>query len=142
MPTINYNSTYVDLILEGRMYDSAMLADSGLLDELEQHALSTTKKTNGSLWQPGLSSACSPPVTLQRRNYITNGAIQESHELRSHVCRVAFWGHCKFFKMSLSAVHKMYIVAAILRKALTCMYGNSTSEYFTLNPPTIHNYFA
>ena len=118
------------------MYDSAMLADSGLLDELEQHALSTTKKTNGSLWQPGLSSACSPPVTLQRRNYITNGAIQESHELRSHVCRVAFWG------MSLSAVHKMYIVAAILRKALTCMYGNSTSEYFTLNPPTIHNYFA
>ena len=93
-------------------------------------------------WQPGLSSACSPPGTLQRRNYITNGAIQESHELRSHVCRVAFWGHCKFFKMSLSAVHKMYIVAAILRKALTCMYGNSTSEYFTLNPPTIHNYFA
>ena len=44
MLTINYNSTYVDLILEGRMYDSAMLADSGLLDELAQHALSTTKK--------------------------------------------------------------------------------------------------
>ena len=36
----------------------------------------------------------------------------------------------------------MYIVAAFLQKALTCMYGNSTSEYFTLNPPTIHNYFA
>ena len=117
-----------------------MVPFKDFLSPTKQHALSTTN--NGSLWQPGLSSACSPPVTLQRRNYITNGAIQESHELRSQVCRVAFWGHCKFFKMSLSAVHKMSIVAAILRKSLTCMYGNSTSEYFTLNPPTIHNYFA
>ena len=44
MPTINYNITYVDLILEGRRHDSAMLADSGLLDELEQHAFSTTRE--------------------------------------------------------------------------------------------------
>ena len=36
----------------------------------------------------------------------------------------------------------MYIVAAILRNALTCMYGNLTSEYFALDPPTIHDYFA
>ena len=44
MPTINYNITYVDLILEGRRHNSAMLADSGLLDELEQHAFSTTRE--------------------------------------------------------------------------------------------------
>lgn len=37
MPTINYNITYVDLILDGKKHDSAMLVDSGLLDE--QHAL-------------------------------------------------------------------------------------------------------
>ena len=36
----------------------------------------------------------------------------------------------------------MYIVAAILRNALTFMYGNSTSDYFALNPPTIHHYCA
>ena len=45
-------------------------------------------------------------------------------------------------KISLSAVGKMYIVAAILRNALTCMYINSTSEYFALNPLTIHGYVA
>ena len=48
----------------------------------------------------------------------------------------------KNLKISLSAVGKMYIVAAILRNALTCMYGNLTSEYFSLDPPTIHDYFA
>ena len=44
MPTTNYNITYVDLILEGRRHDSAMLADSSLLDDLEQHAFSTTSE--------------------------------------------------------------------------------------------------
>ena len=37
----------------------------------------------------------------------------------------------------------MYIVAAILGNALTCMYINSTSEYFAWNPlTTIHGYVA
>ena len=44
MLTVNYNITYVYLILEGTKHDSAMLADSGLLDELEQHAFSTTRE--------------------------------------------------------------------------------------------------
>ena len=39
-------------------------------------------------------------------------------------------------------VGKIYIVAATLRNALTCMYGNSTSEYFALHPSTIHDHFA
>ena len=48
----------------------------------------------------------------------------------------------KNFKISLSAAGEMYIVAAILRNALPCMYGNLTSEYFALDPPIIHDYFA
>ena len=36
----------------------------------------------------------------------------------------------------------MYVVRAILRKTLTCMYTNSTSEYFALDPPTIEDYFS
>ena len=48
----------------------------------------------------------------------------------------------KNLKNSISAVGKMYIVAAILRNALTCMYGNLTSEYFALDPLTIHDYFT
>ena len=48
----------------------------------------------------------------------------------------------KNLKISLSAVGKMYVVCAILHNALTCMYTNSTSEYFALDPPTIEDYFS
>ena len=48
----------------------------------------------------------------------------------------------KNLKLFLSAVGKMHIVCAILRNALTCMYTNSTSEHFALDPPTIADYFS
>lgn len=48
----------------------------------------------------------------------------------------------KNLKISLSAVGKMYVVCAILRNALICMYTNSTSEHFALDPPTIEDYFS
>ena len=48
----------------------------------------------------------------------------------------------KNLKISLSAVGKMYMTCGILRNALTCMYGNSTSEFFDLDPPSVYDYFA
>ena len=48
----------------------------------------------------------------------------------------------KNLMISLSSVDKMYIVAAILRNALACMCGNSSSGYFALNLPIIHDYLA
>ena len=36
----------------------------------------------------------------------------------------------------------MCIVASILWNAITCMYSKSTSEYFALDPPTIHDFFT
>ena len=44
-------------------------------------------------------------------------------------------------KMRLSSVGKMYLVCAILRNVLTCLYGNMTSEYFDLDPPALQDYF-
>ena len=41
--------------------------------------------------------------------------------------------------MCLSAVGNMYIECAILRNYLTCLYGNSTSQFFGLVPFTIFN---
>ena len=45
-------------------------------------------------------------------------------------------------KLGLSAVGKMYIVCSIIQNALTCMYGNQTSEYFGMQPPTVQEYFS
>lgn len=48
----------------------------------------------------------------------------------------------KNLKIGLSSVGKMYIVCALLRNALTCLYGNTTSEFFGFDPPTLQQYFA
>ena len=45
-------------------------------------------------------------------------------------------------KIGMSCVGKMYVVCALLRNALTCLYGNQTSQYFELDPPTLQDYFA
>ena len=38
----------------------------------------------------------------------------------------------KNLKIGLSDVGKIYIVCALLQNALTCLYGNLTSEYLTV----------
>ena len=48
----------------------------------------------------------------------------------------------KDLKIGLNQVGKMYIVCALLRNALTCLYSNSTAEYFGLVPPTLDHYFS
>ena len=48
----------------------------------------------------------------------------------------------KNLKIGLSSVGKMYIVCALLRNALTCLYGNTTSEFFGFDPLTLQQYFA
>ena len=47
----------------------------------------------------------------------------------------------KNLKVGLSSVDKMYVVSALLRNALTCLYGNETSEYFQLDPQSLQDYF-
>ena len=46
----------------------------------------------------------------------------------------------KNLKIGLSAVGKMYFVCALLRNALTCLYGSTTSSYFGVDPPTLQEY--
>ena len=63
---------------------------------------------------------------------------------------MAIWGHNYFkfldftknLKFGLSSVGKMYIVSALLQNALTCLYGNETSTFFDLDPPTLEEYFS
>ena len=44
-------------------------------------------------------------------------------------------------EIGLSALSKFYIVSAVLTNALTCLYGNSTSNFFHLDPPALNEYF-
>ena len=53
--------------------------------------------------------------------------------------------HLKDFKRSLkvglSSVGKMYFACAQIQKAITCLYGNHTSQFFNLDPPALQDYF-
>ena len=44
-------------------------------------------------------------------------------------------------KLGLSSVGKMYMVCSIMQNALSCMYGNQTSEYFDWDPLRSRNTF-
>ena len=48
----------------------------------------------------------------------------------------------KNLKIGMSSVGKMYLVCALFHNALTCLYGNKTSEYFDLDPPSLQDYFT
>ena len=54
---------------------------------------------------------------------------------------IKFLDFKKNLKIGLSLVEKMYIVCAILRNSLTCLYSNTTAAYFGLDPPTLNDYF-
>ena len=40
-------------------------------------------------------------------------------------------------KVDLSSVGKVYLVCAIIQNAITCLYGNLTSNFFEIEPPSI-----
>ena len=42
----------------------------------------------------------------------------------------------KNLKIGMSSVGKMYLVCALLNNAITCLYGNKTSEFFGIDPPS------
>jgi len=48
----------------------------------------------------------------------------------------------KNLKIGLSSVGKIYYVCALLRNALTCLHGSSTSTFFNVQPPDLTDYFV
>ena len=129
-----------------------MLADSGLLRDLEQHAFSTTREPMALYGDPAYplhvhlqvpyrGAGITPQMEVYNK---AMSAIRMSVEwiFGDIVNYFKFLDFKKNLKISLSAVGKMYVVCAILRNALTCMYTNSPSEYFALDPPTIEDYFS
>ena len=121
-----------------------MLAESGLYNSLRAHAVSTTGQPMCIYGDPAypLRIHLQAPfrqrvLTPQQQAY--NGsmsAVRSSVELLfSDISK-------KNLKIGLSQVGKMYIVCAILQNVLTCLYGNSTSQFFYLDPPSVEDYFS
>ena len=129
-----------------------MLAESNLLQNLEIHAFSPTGEPMCLYGDPAY------PLRLQlqapfRELQLTPEMVAYNKSMSSVRVSVEwifgdivnyfkFMDFKKNLKIGLSQVGKMYIVAAVLRNALTCLYGNETSQFFELDPPTLQEYFS
>jgi hypothetical protein len=129
-----------------------MLADSNLLNNLEQHAYSPDGEPMCIYGDPAYPLR----VHLQAlfRDVLMNPAMQEFNRSMSAVRVSVEWAFCEVtrsfrcldfksnLKLGLSCVGKMYLVSAVIQNALSCIYGNQTSKFFDLDTPSIVEYFA
>lgn len=136
------------ITVEGKRHDAGMLAESGLLHDLEEHAFSPTDQPMclyGDLAYPLRVHLQAPfregPITPEMAGYNQSmSSVRVAVEWIINYFK--FMDFKKNLKIGLSQVGKMYIVSAILRNALTCLYGNTTSKFFGLEPPTLQEYFS
>ena len=151
-PFVLFVCSFFNFITEGRKHDAGMLADSGLLNDLQRFAFSTTGHAMCLYGDPAYPLR----IHLQApfRNAVLTPAMEAFNSSMSAVGESVEWlfgdivNYFKFMdfrkslKIGLSSVGKMYIVSALLRNAHTCFNGNRTSEYFNLEPPTLEEYFV
>ena len=125
-----------------------MLADSGILNDVGNFAFSPAGQPMCvygdpaySLWIHLQAPYSQGRLTQQMEDY--NKRVQVSVEwfFGDIINSFKFLDYKKNLKIGLSSVGKMYIACALLRNAVTCLYGNQTSEFFDLEPPTLEEYF-
>lgn len=58
------------------------------------------------------------------------------------ITQFAFLDFKKNLKLYLQPVGKCYLVGALLTNCQTCVYGNETSIYFDMEPPSLAEYLA
>ena len=128
-----------------------MLAESGLLQDLERYAFSTGGQPMCIYGDPAY------PLRVHLQGPFQGAALTPQMEMfnasMSSVQVSVEWlfgdilNYFKFIdfkknlKIGLSSIGKTYVVCALLRNALTCLYGNLTSEFFELDPPSLQDYF-
>ncbi|XP_030842389.1 uncharacterized protein LOC115924448 [Strongylocentrotus purpuratus] len=137
--------------VEGRRHDAYLLRESGLLTMLEGGSHDAEGNLLCIYGDPAY------PVRPQlQAPFPTANITPEQAAFNRAMSKVritvewSFGDVINFFKYTdfkksqkilLSSCAKMYMVSAILTNAHTCIYGNNTSSYFELQPPSLDEYF-
>ena len=140
--------------IEGRKHDAAMLADSSLMQDLNNHAYSTA----GHPMCIYGDSAYPLRVHLQGpfKNAVLTPQIYAYNDAMSSVSISVEWlfgdiiNYFKFLdlkfqknlKIGLCSIGKMCIVSALLQNSLTCLHSNQTATFLSCEPPGLFDYFA
>ena len=141
--------------IEGCRHDAGMLRESGLLNTLERIAFNPAGDGLCLYGDPAypLRPHLMCPYRLGEVPVLTPAMMAFNESMSSVRVSVEwlfrdvadtfkFIDFKKNLKLDLSAVGKQYILSSLFRNILTCLYGNSTSSYFQLDPPTIDNYLS
>ena len=138
--------------VEGKRHDSSMLAESGLLNQLQQHSWSPNGNLLCIYGDPAypLRPQLQAPFKGARITPIQNAWNKSMSSVRVSVEWIfgdivnffKFLDFKKNLKIQLSAVGKMYITCTLLQNARSCLYGSTTSTFFELDPPTLEEYFV
>ena len=138
--------------LEVKWHDSGMVANSGLLNQPQQHWFDTGGRPLCIFRDPAY------PLRVHLQSGFRGTNITREEELwnskMSSVRQAVKWifgdivNFCKLldfkknFKIGLSPIDKMYIVSALLHNGRSCFYGTITSKYFECEPPITEEYFT
>ena len=128
-----------------------MLAESGLLRDLEQYAVSTGGQPmciygypayplRVNLQGPFQGAALTPQMEMFNDS-MSSVRVSVEWLFGDILNYFKFLDFKKNLKIGLSSVGKTYVVCALLRNALTCLYGNQTADVFELDPPSLQDYF-
>ncbi|XP_014674818.1 PREDICTED: uncharacterized protein LOC106814941 isoform X2 [Priapulus caudatus] len=136
--------------IEGRRHDCYLLRMSGLLNELEEHSFNSAGGVMciyGDPAYPLRTHLQAPfkgnltPVQNEYNKSMSSVRISVEWLFGDIVNFFKFIDFKKSQKVWLSACGKMYAVCGLLTNAHTCLYGNNTSKFFGLEPPTLEEYF-
>jgi len=141
--------------IEGCRHDAGMLRESRLLETLERVALNPAGDILCLYGDPAypLRPQLLGPYRVGEVPVLTADMQAFNNHMKSVRVSVEwlfgdvanyfkFIDFKKNLKIQLSAVGKQYILSALFRNILTCLYGNSTSLFFELHAPTIDHYLA
>ncbi|KAK7474943.1 hypothetical protein BaRGS_00033830 [Batillaria attramentaria] len=136
--------------MPGRRHDAALLNASGLMDYMEANMNTQDGRPFCVYGDPAYPLR--PHLQRPHRGQRLTAAQQQHNTDMSRVRQavewqfgkiVSLWAFVDFannLKLNLSPVGKLYRLGALLTNCHACLYGNQTSDYFGLNPPSLDEY--
>jgi len=135
--------------VEGRLHDATLLRESGILQEVANF----TDVDGRPLVIYGDKAYPLSDQLLTPYRGVGHNNDQRNFNLDMNSARIsvewnfagvnnnfAFMNYSPNLKLYLQPIAVYYKVSVILSNCRTCLYGNQTSKYFELDPPTIQEY--
>ena len=136
---------------EGRRHDSTMLYASDILRQIRQHINYNGVVPDFTLFGDKGYPLEPELLTPFRGNNLTQDELDFNQQMsRARIC--VEWGFAgvgaqfqllnmwRRLKLNLVPIGQYYVVSTLLFNCMACIYGNQTSKFFNVQPPTLAEY--